>query len=388
MSKSKTVQRWSKTSVQGLVRHSSGTYYARLQVGGKDKWKSLKTPVLEVAKNKLRDEQKATAGETVKEARSGRMTMGNAIATLEAEIDSGAPLRARRKRHNQESSRDYRRETLAALKRSWQAVNGAELAAQEVRKITKEDAEKWGKVYRDEVSPSRFNNTLGTLRRLFAIAIAAGEAYRDPAAGIERAEVKAKKLTLPERQAFPQFVRVIRESGHRTADDSADLVELLAYTGGRIEEACFVTWGDVDFMRGTVRFTKTKNGDERAVPMIEEARALLEKMRAARAGEDLTEPVLRVGEARGSMTAAAKKIGMKRITHHDLRHLFATVAIESGVDIPTVSRWLGHKDGGALALRTYGHLRDEHSQSQAKRVSFAPVVEPGNVLAFGKAGVA
>jgi integrase len=48
------------------------------------------------------------------------------------------------------------------------------------------------------------------------------------------------------------------------------------------------------------------------------------------------------------MTHAAEKIGMKRVTHHDLRHLFATIWAESGVDIPTVSRWLGHKDGGAL----------------------------------------
>jgi integrase len=57
-----------------------------------------------------------------------------------------------------------------------------------------------------------------------------------------------------------------------------------------------------------------------------------------------------------------------------LRHLFATRCIESGVDIPTVSRWLGHKDGGALAMKTYGHLRREHSIAQAQRVTFAPVV--------------
>ena len=70
------------------------------------------------------------------------------------------------------------------------------------------------------------------------------------------------------------------------------------------------------------------------------------------------------------MTHAAEKIGMKRITHHDLRHLFATICIESGVDIPTVSRWLGHKDGGALCMKTYGHLRQDHSFAQARRVSF------------------
>jgi integrase len=70
------------------------------------------------------------------------------------------------------------------------------------------------------------------------------------------------------------------------------------------------------------------------------------------------------------LTAACAKVGVKRLVRHDLRHLFATRCIESGVDIPTVSRWLGHRDGGALAMRTYGHLRDEHSQAMAAKVSF------------------
>ena len=56
-----------------------------------------------------------------------------------------------------------------------------------------------------------------------------------------------------------------------------------------------------------------------------------------------------------------------KITHHDLRHLFATRCIESGVDIPTVARWLGHKDGGALAMKTYGHLRNEHVRRWRRR---------------------
>jgi Phage integrase family len=62
---------------------------------------------------------------------------------------------------------------------------------------------------------------------------------------------------------------------------------------------------------------------------------------------------MRVFECQNSMTHAAAKIGMERITHHDLRQLFATICIESGVDIPTVSRWLGHNDGGALCMKTY-----------------------------------
>jgi len=66
-----------------------------------------------------------------------------------------------------------------------------------------------------------------------------------------------------------------------------------------------------------------------------------------------------------------------------LRHLFATRCIESSVDIPTVSRWLGHKDGGALAMKTYGHLRREHSIAQAQKVSFAPVdAKQADVIPF------
>jgi integrase len=101
-------------------------------------------------------------------------------------------------------------------------------------------------------------------------------------------------------------------------------------------------------------------------------------MRADRRDEPPTAGVLPLHECQVTMDRAAKEVGMKRITHHDLRHLFATRCIESAVDIPTVSRWLGHKDGGALAMRVYGHLRDQHSTDMATKVRFASTPPTGN----------
>jgi integrase len=92
--------------------------------------------------------------------------------------------------------------------------------------------------------------------------------------------------------------------------------------------------------------------------------------------------VFRVSECQKAIDRATKKVGAHRITHHDLRHLFATQCIESNVDIPTVSRWLGHKDGGVLAMKTYGHLRREHSQAQALKVSFSPVPKSADIVPF------
>jgi integrase len=129
--------------------------------------------------------------------------------------------------------------------------------------------------------------------------------------------------------------------------------------------------------------TGTKNWTIRRVPMIPDARSLFQQMHSERSDEPLNEKVFRVNECQKALDRACKKVGAERITHHDLRHLFATRCIESGVDIPTVSRWLGHKDGGALAMKTYGHLRREHSIAQAQRVTFAPVAtKQADVIAF------
>jgi integrase len=104
--------------------------------------------------------------------------------------------------------------------------------------------------------------------------------------------------------------------------------------------------------------------------MLAAFRRLVEGILARRGELQKDQPLFAVKEAQKAMDSAARIVGMERITHHDLRHLFATRCIESGVDVPTVARWLGHKDGGALAMRTYGHLREEHSRAAAAKVSF------------------
>jgi integrase len=199
--------------------------------------------------------------------------------------------------------------------------------------------------------------------------------------------VRAKQLTLPNASEFLQLVEAIRTAGAGCSRDCADFVEGLAVTGARKAEAGGIEWRDLDFkageivIRGAVE-TGTKNWTILRVPMIPRARELFQRMRADRAKEPLTAKVFRMREAQKAINAACKKLRIPRITHHDLRHLFATVCIESGVDIPTVSRWLNYKDGGALAMKTYGHLHREHSVAQALKVGFAPNDTPSADVAL------
>ena len=47
--------------------------------------------------------------------------------------------------------------------------------------------------------------------------------------------------------------------------------------------------------------------------------------------------------------------GLPNIRFHDLRHTFATLALQNGVDIKTVSGMLGHYSAG-FTLDTYTHV--------------------------------
>ena len=140
-----------------------------------------------------------------------------------------------------------------------------------------------------------------------------------------------------------------------------------------------VVWSDVDFDRNVILLRETKNGEPRRVPMISELRTLLKTIKESRPFDTAGSPVLAVNEAQKSIDSAARKAGIPRLTHHDLRHLFATTLIEHGIDIPTVARLMGHKDGGALAMRTYGHLRDEHAQRVMAQVSYRDT-KPKNIV--------
>jgi integrase len=59
---------------------------------------------------------------------------------------------------------------------------------------------------------------------------------------------------------------------------------------------------------------------------------------------------------RESFTAGAKKAGLPpQFTPHDLRHVFASVALSNGIPVTDVSRWLGHRSVDTT-FRIYSHF--------------------------------
>lgn len=249
-----------------------------------------------------------------------------------------------------------------------------------VRNLTEGDLLAWSKAFQAKYSTSRYNGAVGLLKRMFRWAVERGLRSDNPAAKIKRLRQRSKIPQLPTMTQFRQIVAHVRASGHRFSQDSADMIEFMAYSGCRKTESWGVLISDLDFSRYDgqggiyVREVKglTRGAKPRWVPMNPDMRRLLDRMRVKwKPGQ---KRVLRVRECQISLTSACAKVECARFTHHALRHLFATRAIESGIDILTVSKWLGHQDGGALAMKTYAHLLDSHSAAMAQKMSFEPAV--------------
>ncbi len=358
---------WRPTKHTNLVRYGDrGTFHVRAKVGGVLVRKSLNTNVESIALLRLpdilREARKDSQGERSKEIADATITFEAVAKMVLASVNADAGLKPRTK--------SYYAERESQLYRAW-----PDLKTTPIRLIKKSDCEKWSSDFmRAGYNGDNHNHSLTFLRRVFARGVELGVCNVNAAADIGYAPIRKKQIRLPN---SAQFASILQWLDRKTADpSSAEMVRFLAYSGCRVNEARHVRWADVDWDRGVIVVkgdpeTGTKNSEIRDVPMIPQMRDLITKMRKARKHEPPEATVMRIDDCRKALGSACQRAGIARMTHHDLRHLFATRCIESGVDIPTVSRWLGHKDGGALAMRVYGHLRGEHSASMAAKVSFA-----------------
>lgn len=125
-------------------------------------------------------------------------------------------------------------------------------------------------------------------------------------------------------------------------------------TGVREEELCFLTWADVDLAdrnNATLRVSgegkqgfSPKDYEERVIPIPRELAELLGKVPhrsrlifPTKAGNRETHLLRRLKE----IAAAANVTGA---TLHKFRHTYATKLLESGCDIVTVQKLMGHSD--------------------------------------------
>ena len=332
---------------ENLVRHANGTYYLRAKVLGKVIRVSLRTKNLRIAKIKRDDRlteerSRATARRPV-EVR----TLRDAVAVLRSEMLARPHLRPKSLSYAKDVSRILENTLpLDIHARTW----------------TKQEAASWWQRVVDRYSASVSNKVLAAGRRMAGILVEHGIRSDDPTVDLRRIPIRTKEHALPNREDISRIIEFIRTQGKRGCLESSRLVAVLAYSGMRIGECRKLRredlGGDWLVVGGD---GETKGRSFRRVPISPPLRAVLDEMLA----EQWVGPLFEMQNPRKALHTACRRLGLPDMRVHDLRHWYATWCIESGIDVPTVAKWMGHKDGGVLAMRTYGHVRDEHGARMA-----------------------
>jgi integrase len=136
------------------------------------------------------------------------------------------------------------------------------------------------------------------------------------------------------------------------------------------------SWEQVDFQNGFIRVTKTKSSKTREVPMTPELTETLRRIKMNRLKEGNVAKLSEVKRAfvfrstrdtdgfncRKSFETACRKAGLDDLRFHDTRHCFASWFMESGGDLYTLQKILGHATR-AMTQR-YAHLSRGHNKRQ------------------------
>jgi len=199
----------------------------------------------------------------------------------------------------------------------------------------------------------------------------------------QRTETKARRLYT---QANIEAVIAAAPKVSKNGEQFADYLHFLAYTGAREQESLKTRWEDVDWENQILTIGAlgdTKNRSARRVDLNPALAGLLKAMSARKAPDSSwLFPSPQRGERdiplrtfRETLKLARVKAKLDKFGFHDCRHYFISMSVMAGIDNMTIARWVGHKDGGVLIGKVYGHLTDEHTQRQAQKLALQPVAE-------------
>lgn len=255
------------------------------------------------------------------------------------------------------------------------------------------------RLYNDKLetlSPKSIRNLHGFMHKGLNQAVMCQYLKVNPCLACQLPRVEKKEMKTLTSNALELFLHEIRGKVYE------DLFFIAIFTGMRQAELLGLTWSCVDFEKGQIdvksqlkrerkltreneyRFDSLKNGKSRVIVPAPIVFDVLRKVKRTQSENHLkygckyeNKDDLVFTDVNGShlchpsVWRAFKRrvaaIGYPDLRFHDLRHSFATISIENGDDIKTVSENLGHATV-AFTLDVYGHVTDKMKKQSADRM--------------------
>lgn len=258
--------------------------------------------------------------------------------------------------------------TQAEYKRSVELFINPKLGSHRIIDVTRADVVELHQSLK--ATPYQANRTLGVLSTMFTIAHTWGVRTDgvNPCWKVKRyKEVKRERYLTPDE--LSRLGQVLRESNAER--EAANCIRLLLLTGCRLGEIQKLKWEFVDLKAGVLRLPDSKTG-AKLVPIGEAAISAFKGIVKVK-----DNPYVITGQIEGHHLTdmqrpwrrLRKRAGLDGLRIHDLRHSFASDALQLGEDLPMIGKLLGHTQVQTTAR--YAHLKTDPMRAAADKVAEA-----------------
>ncbi|MGD0036682.1 MAG: tyrosine-type recombinase/integrase [Bacteroidota bacterium] len=218
------------------------------------------------------------------------------------------------------------------------------------------------------ISVTRMNMYTRTIKALFNFACKQNIISSNPFENVK--QIKQPKST-PSYFSFSNLEKIISLTDNQLLKG----IFLFAFfTGARISEILNLRWSDIDFKNNQIRISNsddfiTKSGKERVIPFHQKVQELFSTM-----GKSTEFVFVKSHNHRYSRAYVthrfkhySRKAGLPENIHlHSCRHSFASLCVQSGVDLYAVKALLGHSN--ITTTEIYSHLSPSHLQSAINKI--------------------
>ena len=220
-----------------------------------------------------------------------------------------------------------------------------------------------------------------TCRTALEKAVQEGLIRTNPAIGCKLPPKKAREMQVLDRDELQRFLIQAKAEGYY------ELFLLDLSTGLRRGELMALQWDDLNFetgvlnvnkqvyqVNGELQFSepKTKNSIRKIVLPPSVVEVLREYKKTVNSRWMFPSPVkedcpITPGVVRHRLQLILEHARCKHVRFHDLRHTFATLALQNGMDVKTLSAMLGHVSA-ATTLDIYTHITDDMQRTAAANI--------------------
>lgn len=231
------------------------------------------------------------------------------------------------------------------------------------------------------LADSQLRNIHSLCRRALEQAVSENLIPRNPASGCKLPPARKGEMNVLSRESMQKLLIQAKEEKYY------ELFLLEFATGLRLGELTALQWEELNLTTGELRISKqavvigselviTEPKTKAAVRTLLLPPKVLEVFREYRkrnvsrwlfpSPKKEDSPLL-PSVVRQRLHRLLDHAGCERVRFHDLRHTFATLALENGMDVKTLSTIIGHVST-ATTLNVYAHVTDEMRKTAAAKI--------------------